>query len=559
MPDDAVLLRDYVENHSESAFAELVQRHIDLVYSAALRRIGGDAHQAQDVTQQVFTTLARKAAQLREHPSLAGWLHACTRFAAVDWVRKEQRRRNREQVAMAQEADGFADDTPPDWEQLRPIIDEALDALDGRDRDAILMRYFAGLGWAEVGARLRLSEDAARKRVSHALERLRKQLGRQGVTSSAAALALGLAHVPAAAAPAGLAATVSAGALAAAGTAGTAAATATFFMSTAKFTTGMGGWAMATASVIGTATLGFVSWNENQELAALRSQTAAVLRQAEGQEVRLRRQIAAVHAAREVLRQAPPERGVVKSSSTSAASDAATLARERAVALNEALAAHPEYQELTRRSYRLLMLKEYGPFFASHSLPPQTAEALKELLVDKRDLSLRASQELRKSGPPPGAKLSMLSDTGGYAVTVRPEPDSPRMVLENKIKSLLGRELYAELVAHERLMMYARPAEQIALDLRDRNVPATPEQQRALQQLLHDTRIYPGAPVPGLSLETTPTPDEAALTARAAAILNPQQVQLLAEHLVDKRRAMAVRQQLTSAVITSSPTPSTGR
>src|SRR5437773_6501329 len=101
MNDDAQLLRRYAEAGSESAFSELVSRHIDLVYSAALRQVGGDTHLAQDVTQTVFADLARKARMPSLPAVLTGWLYQATRYAAAKAVRTERRRANREKEAVA--------------------------------------------------------------------------------------------------------------------------------------------------------------------------------------------------------------------------------------------------------------------------------------------------------------------------------------------------------------------------------------------------------------------------------------------------------------------------
>jgi len=219
MNDDATLLRRYAEARSESDFAELVRRHLNLVYSAALRQVNGDAHLAQDVTQLVFTDLARKAAQLAGHRVLAGWLFTSTRFAAAKLVRGEQRRRTREQEAeLMQEPDPTA---ALDWERVRPVLDEALAELDERDREAILLRYLEGHDFSAVGAKLALSDNAARMRVDRAVDKLRGLLARRGVTSTAAALALTLANQAVVAAPSGLAATVTGAAIAGTGTATT--------------------------------------------------------------------------------------------------------------------------------------------------------------------------------------------------------------------------------------------------------------------------------------------------------------------------------------------------
>ncbi len=206
--DDATLLRRYVRDRSEAAFAELVRRHVDLVYAAAWRRTDGDTHRAADVTQIVFTTLAQRAAALANHTVLAGWLYTTTRNAALNLQRGEARRRARETGAHTMH-ELLSDPEPTaDWEQLRPVLDAAMDELDARDREAVLVRFFQGRPFAEVAATLRVSEDAARKRVDRALDKLRAQLGRHGITSTAAALGAVLANQTAMAAPAGLIASI---------------------------------------------------------------------------------------------------------------------------------------------------------------------------------------------------------------------------------------------------------------------------------------------------------------------------------------------------------------
>src|SRR5712671_5147427 len=96
MATDAELLRSYDRGCSESAFTELVQRHIDLVYSAALREASGNAAQAEDITQAVFAELARKASKLSRHPALAGWLYTCVRRMTANVRRADQCRQRRE-------------------------------------------------------------------------------------------------------------------------------------------------------------------------------------------------------------------------------------------------------------------------------------------------------------------------------------------------------------------------------------------------------------------------------------------------------------------------------
>jgi RNA polymerase sigma factor (sigma-70 family) len=242
MTGDAELLRQYAHDHSETAFAELVRRRLDLVFSVALRQVRGDAHLAEDVTQKVFADLARKAAALSTHPALSGWLYRSAQFAATDVVRSERRRRVREQEAQTMHETSFDPAADADWEKLRPMLDQMLGDLDECDRNAVALRFFEGRPFAEIGRTLRLTEEAARKRVERALDRLHGRLTRCGVTSTTTALAGALANQVSAAAPADLAPRVIASALAgttaAAGGAAAGLAILTF-MNTTKITLGI--------------------------------------------------------------------------------------------------------------------------------------------------------------------------------------------------------------------------------------------------------------------------------------------------------------------------------
>jgi RNA polymerase sigma factor (sigma-70 family) len=216
--ENSELLRRYVADRSESAFALLVERHIDLVYSAALRQVSGDVPAAQDVTQAVFCDLARQARRLTRHPSLTGWLYTSTRYLAAKTRRTEQRRRTREQLACAMNQPLESPGPDPDWQELRPVLDDAMHDLNATDRDAVLMRYFEERPLAEIGARLGLTENAARMRVDRAMEKLRTALAKRGVSSTAVALAVGLAQHAVNAAPSALTRRVSQAALAAGAT-----------------------------------------------------------------------------------------------------------------------------------------------------------------------------------------------------------------------------------------------------------------------------------------------------------------------------------------------------
>lgn len=246
MTDDSTLLRRFAADRAEEAFAEVVRRNLNLVYSAALRKTG-DAHLAEDVSQKVFALLARKAGALARHPALVGWLYTTTHFTAAKLARTERRRRTREQEAQVMQDLISAPAPAADWERLRPVLDDVMQKLNQSDREAVLLRFFENRPYAEVGARQGLSENAARMRVDRALEKLRALLARQGVTSTTAALALLLADHAVIAAPAGLATAVSGAAVA--GAAGGGSFALWSFMSTPKLLTGLGGAAALAVGV----------------------------------------------------------------------------------------------------------------------------------------------------------------------------------------------------------------------------------------------------------------------------------------------------------------------
>ncbi|HEX3720266.1 MAG TPA: sigma-70 family RNA polymerase sigma factor [Verrucomicrobiae bacterium] len=216
MVDDQQLLRRYADG-SEAAFTELVARHLPLVYSASLRQTGGDAHLAEDIAQRVFVDLARKAGSLPAGTVLAGWLHRATRYSVLQLLRAERRRQAREQESCSM--DTPIPEADHDWEQVRPWLDETLDQMNPLDRDALLLRFFEQRSLKEIGMALGTGEDAARKRVARALDKLRELLAFRGVTTSVSALSLAMAAKGIQSAPASLAGTIAASSLAAGGTA----------------------------------------------------------------------------------------------------------------------------------------------------------------------------------------------------------------------------------------------------------------------------------------------------------------------------------------------------
>lgn len=213
MNDDADLLNVYIESRSEAAFTQLVNRHIGLVHATAVRRVGGDAHLANDVTQVVFTDLARKAGSLRGRTTVSGWLYLATQMASAAVVRRERRRKNREAAALAMPLPDFPTSPSVDVAQLRPVLDDVIVELKADDREAILLRFFQQRSFPEIGAALRITEEAARKRVDRALDKLHDALVRRGITCTALALGPALTAASSSSVPVGLATQISNAAL----------------------------------------------------------------------------------------------------------------------------------------------------------------------------------------------------------------------------------------------------------------------------------------------------------------------------------------------------------
>ena len=204
--DDLTLLREYAERNSEEAFATLAARHVHLVYSVALRQVR-DPHLAEEITQAVFIILARKADSLGPKTILSGWLCRTARYASANALTLQRRRQHHQQEAHMQ---SILDEPEPEtWREIAPLLDGAMEKLDQKDHDALVLRFFEGLNFREVGAALGTSEDAAKMRVNRALEKLRKIFTKRGVSSTTAIIAGVISAHSVQAAPVGLAATIS--------------------------------------------------------------------------------------------------------------------------------------------------------------------------------------------------------------------------------------------------------------------------------------------------------------------------------------------------------------
>jgi len=273
MKSDAQLLRDYASHGDEAAFREIVARHADLVYSAALRQVESP-DLAGDVAQSVFVDLARKAKsvgdRLSTDASLTGWLYRSTRYTALNHLRDTRRRVTHERLAMEQLIANS--EVAPDWEQIRPALDEVMSALDDDDREALLLRYFKNQDFRAVGLALGISDDAAQKRVSRAVERLRELFAERGVTVGVGGLVIVIAANAVEAAPVGLAATISTAALA-----GTTVTTATILTHAAMNWITLKSAAAITIAAVAAGT-GTYLWQQNQ-ISTLRNENSGLAAQ----------------------------------------------------------------------------------------------------------------------------------------------------------------------------------------------------------------------------------------------------------------------------------------
>jgi RNA polymerase sigma factor (sigma-70 family) len=209
--DDMRLVREYAAGQSEQAFETLVARHAGLVYSAALRQVR-DPHLAEDVTQAVFIILARKAGRLGSKTILSGWLYRAAGYVSGSLLKRERRRQHREQEAGMQSTLNEPDDRA--WQQIAPLLDEALLRLGQTDRDALVLRYFEGRTLNEIGFALGANEEAVKKRVNRALEKLRAFFNQRGISTTTGVLSGAMAANSVHPAPVGLAKAISAVAMA---------------------------------------------------------------------------------------------------------------------------------------------------------------------------------------------------------------------------------------------------------------------------------------------------------------------------------------------------------
>jgi RNA polymerase sigma factor (sigma-70 family) len=488
MRSDPELLSDYATGHSEEAFRELVRRHIDFVFSAALRQVGGDAHLAHDVAQSVFVDLARKSAQLATRPTLAGWLYTSTHFAAAKVVRGERRRRAYEHEATFMD-EPTPQGEPADWPRLRGVLDAAMLELDAADREAVLLRFFNGRSFAEIGAALRLNEDAARKRVDRALDKLHGLLARRGISSTATALGAALAENTVHAAPAATAAKVSGAVFAGVAEVGRVATGASFFAMSKVLSFVAAGLVIALALLwrserAEAARLNAATGDADRQRASLTGEIAATQRRVAD----LRAQIAAMQ---------PTNPGI----------DVAALGIKPASG---------------RR--RLDLDSTYAALFRRLKLEPARLDAFKNLLVARTDGPERTATRLCHERGIDEEALTFAESAQLKDLAARP--------IDDQIRDLIGGEKFEIFRAFERTAIYRAQVRHVEDTLRESPEPLSDDQMDLLTTSAARHIDFDEV----LRERTVPSIPEVMIT-EAAAFLTPYQMVRL-RSTKDERDAM---------------------
>jgi len=480
---DARLLSDFAVRRDEAAFHELVTRHADLVYSAALRQLESPAV-AADVAQAVFTGLAQKAASLAEkissERSLAGWLHRATRYAALNHLRDDRRRRDHERQAMEQ----LLIDSEPsaDWRQIAPVLDEALDSLDDDDREALLLRYFKNQDFRAVGFALGVSDDTAQKRVSRAVEKLREFFSKKNVTIGAGSLGILISANAVQSAPVGLVATISTTALA--GTVG--ATTAVIAAKTIVMTTMQKILIGATAAILAGAGI-----YEASQAAKLRGQNQALQQQQTAAEARIQalqterdadtNRIAALEA--RVAAAAKPdstevlklrgEVGVLRTQNH--------MAGEKS-ALSK-ITSDPQTRNAIREQQKYGMKYIYGDLAKKLQLTPDQTEKFNSMLADSVMDNIDRITQILHDGTSPADVDKIFADANTE--------------LEGKVQAMLGDDALAQFKDYSQNVLSTLGAAQFADSLTgdaDQKAQKKAAFQQAMQQAMTQVIQQNGLP-----------------------------------------------------------------
>lgn len=372
MHDDASLLNDYLEMGDQTAFRGLVERHLNLVYNVARRQME-NASLADEVAQEVFIRLARKARRLRGHSCLVGWLHTTTRYVVKEVQRREFRRQRKEEEARRMsELHDNAGTHVDIWNTLRPVIDDVLAELSEPDRVAVLVRFFENKPLAEVGERLGISENAARMRIDRALTKLQARLIRHGIPSTASALTIALTQQTGFAATSTLSGAVCSIAISSAATGPISAALLNVFtIMTATKTIAVVSGSIAVIA-LGTAV------HETQR--ARRAETQLAAQNIDIAELKMRSK--EKPAARPAETEALPNPANIEPRAQTKIVPEPAPPRTRLEAVERLLVSNPRLASLYVRQETIRYGSKYGPLYEALSLEPAEVEQFERILGD---------------------------------------------------------------------------------------------------------------------------------------------------------------------------------
>jgi RNA polymerase sigma factor (sigma-70 family) len=473
--DDMQLLRQYATSRSEAAFATLVSRNINLVYSAALRQVR-NPHQAEEIAQAVFVILAKKSRALRPAVVLSGWLYNTARLVSANFLRGEFRRQRREQQAYMQSS--LNDPQPPSWQRIAPLLDEAMARLNEKDRNAVVLRYFEGRDIGAIAAALGSSEGAAKMRLSRALEKLRQFFLKRGIPISGAGLATVISEFSVQAAPASLAASVTS---AVCGGSALAASTLTLV----KGTLTMIAW---TKISIGIATVAVAAiacqW---YELSDTRQKTAQLQQQ-------LARQTELFNDQQDALKQ-------LQNRNTSLAQQVQSLSRPPATASDRAdippatpatppsapkggllasMLKDPAMKQAMIDQQAMLLKKQYAALVKQLNLTPEKTDKFYSILIDVQSNNMANS-------------LAMFSASGDKAAADKAISDSVAAA-DTQVQALLGDNAFAQFKDYRESLVDRMQLDQMTSDFSAS--PLSGDQYQKLLQTMRAEREN-AAPVPG--------------------------------------------------------------
>jgi len=522
MNDDAGCLRKYAESRDENAFAEFVRRNVDFVYSAAYRQTVGDRSQAEDIVQKVFTAAAQKAASLGRHPLVAAWLYQTTRFTAIDARRSRRRRQERESAAVQMTESAVDPNAPVEWERVSPELDKIIASLGECDRAAVILRFFGGKSFADIGEQLHLSEGAARMRVERALEKLRARLSQRGITSSCAALSALLAENGVMAAPSGLGTASIAAALAAPATVGlTATLAALQIMTSAKITLGVA------------------------SLVTLASIVAAVheFRHAEAAEAALATETAA-HSALPARKAAaansrpgqPRGQGTSPAQSPQGGAPGAGGAGAGFAFVMDLLS-NPGIQKQNEIMATLRLDGQYAALFKNLNLTPDQIDQFKHLMVEKLMVGFDSMAVAHQQGIDPG------NNPGGFFQAVA----AAEKTVDSQISTLLGPDGFGQFEQYQQTVPARNTSNLLTQALSYTSAPLTEAQASGVIQILTQygtPPLPPGNPFSVLNGDLGVIKLNSEGLAQMQGILSPPQLQALQAKMQQQTQLLQVRERM---------------